>query len=452
MTNKLIFFLFLSVSLSSCAPEWLDVKKDQKMVVPTTNSDLQALLDNTYIFNFAKSPSLGEISSDDIKLNDEQWLSTSSLWQKNAYLWESDIFQGIPSQSNGWDLPYRQVFYANVVLEGLDKLQSTKEKTKEWQETHGAALFWRSWAFYHLVQIFSNAYNAKTASSDPGIPLPLESDVNIKHKRATLEQSYHQIQTDLEKAILFLPTTVPYPTRPSQSAAYGLLARVYLQKGDYNKSYENAALSYSLSKGIMDFNTISPAGTYSFEQFNKEVILENSMEHYSSGILAYSKFVAHPTLLQSYTQADLRKTLFFDSSSTGQHFKGSYSGTLFLFSGISSNEVLLIKMESAFRMGKVPEALELYNLLLRMRTKDTLYVAKEKITLDDILLQRRLELPFRGLRWTDIKRLNTQGYNIELQRNILGKTYNLPSNDNRYSLPIPPDVIAINPGIVQNPR
>ena len=71
--------------------------------------------------------------------------------------------------------------------------------------------------------------------------------------------------------------------------------------------------------------------------------------------------------------------------------------------------------------------------------------------LDTILVERRKELAFRGIRWSDLRRLNKEGWNITLTRNLNGVMYTLPPNSELYTLPIPPDVINSS-GIIQNPR
>ena len=59
----------------------------------------------------------------------------------------------------------------------------------------------------------------------------------------------------------------------------------------------------------------------------------------------------------------------------------------------------------------------------------------------------------RGLRWTDLRRLNRDPrYAVTLTRSINGTTYMLPPNDARYVYPIPDAVIAANPGMEQNVR
>jgi len=72
--------------------------------------------------------------------------------------------------------------------------------------------------------------------------------------------------------------------------------------------------------------------------------------------------------------------------------------------------------------------------------------------LGQILAERRKELCFRGIRWSDLRRLNQDPtYAVTLQRLLNGTTYTLPANDLRYTLLIPLDEIQIS-GLQQNPR
>jgi AAA+ ATPase superfamily predicted ATPase len=95
------------------------------------------------------------------------------------------------------------------------------------------------------------------------------------------------------------------------------------------------------------------------------------------------------------------------------------------------------------------------NHLLVRRWKTGTFVpftaATAEEALDLILLERRKELVFRGVRWMDLKRLNKEGRNIELVRNLDGQIYRLAPNDLRYAMAIPKDIIQMT-GIAQNPR
>jgi hypothetical protein len=70
---------------------------------------------------------------------------------------------------------------------------------------------------------------------------------------------------------------------------------------------------------------------------------------------------------------------------------------------------------------------------------------------DTVLSERRKELPFRGVRWSDLRRLNKESANITLIRKINGAVDTLAPNSKLYALPIPPDVLLLS-GISNNPR
>lgn len=71
-----------------------------------------------------------------------------------------------------------------------------------------------------------------------------------------------------------------------------------------------------------------------------------------------------------------------------------------------------------------------------------------------VLEERRRELAFRGsLRLFDLKRLNREdAFRKEVKHYVGDEEFVLPANDPRYILPLPPRVIAANPGLPQLER
>jgi hypothetical protein len=115
----------------------------------------------------------------------------------------------------------------------------------------------------------------------------------------------------------------------------------------------------------------------------------------------------------------------------------------------------LIRAEAYARQNKTDLALADLNLLLSKRFKSGQFTpitntdAKQALKL--ILMERRKELMFRTLRWSDLKRLNKEpDYAGNLTRKINGVVYELKPNGIRYTLQIDGDVIQIS-GMQQNP-
>jgi hypothetical protein len=132
-----------------------------------------------------------------------------------------------------------------------------------------------------------------------------------------------------------------------------------------------------------------------------------------------------------------------------------YSESAFVFSGIATDEMYLIKAECLARAGKVDEGIQTLNALLIKRWKTGTFVPFVAANVNDamtkILKERRKELVFRTLRWEDLRRLqNDPLFSVTPKRIVNGQEYSLEPNSPRYLLKIPPTVIQLT-GIQQNP-
>jgi hypothetical protein len=454
-----IVLLLTGIMIVSCSKStFLDKKPNTTLVVPSTLADFQALLDNTAVMG--QIPVLGEISADNFYAGNNSW-PTLDVPERNAYVWAADIYGG-QGQIQDWDVPYQQVFYANVVLDGLPGVQVDSSNITQWNTIKGAALFTRAFAFYNLAQLFAPAYDSATAGTDPGIPLRLTADINAVSVRSTVQQTYDRILYDLHIAEILLPSVVPYynRNRPSLAAAQALLARAYLSMRNYMQAQSSAdSCLQTYPNSLMDYNPLDPTSIYPVSKFNSETLYQGNLLTYTQ-ILAgnfYPQCVIDSVLYQSYAPNDLRRVIFYRTTSAGSpYLKGSYNGGAYPFGGLATDETYLIRAEGRARSGDMNGAMDDLNTLLKTRWRAgtfTVFTASSPTeALDTILLERRKELPFRGLRWTDLRRLNKEGYNITVTRNLSGQYYYLkPTDIKLYTLPIPPDVISFS-GMPQNPR
>lgn len=315
-------------------------------------------------------------------------------------------------------------------------------------------MFFRGYTFCKLLSMFAKGYNETTKNTDLGIPLRLSSDFNDVSVRSNVGSSYDQVVSDLKIAARLLSAERPqFTERPSKRAAFGALAEVYLVMHQYQQAKLYADSCLLIAGDLMDYNQFDVTSSTPFPVDNDEVIINVLANRRGFSTGSYS---VDTTLYKSYDDMDLRRDLFFRKvNDTTYAFKGSYFQPSYLFTGIATDEIYLIRAECNARAGNLQDAVEDLNTLLAKRyvtgsfTPYEVVGASELLSL--ILNERRKELVFRDLRWSDIKRLNLDGEVIDITRVINGSPKVLKANDNRFALAIPNREINIS-GMKQNPR
>jgi hypothetical protein len=419
--------------------------------VPNKVQDLQALLDNTRTMNQNQTGDMGEIGAADFQTKYSSFLTFEARY-RNAYIWSAadDFYQG---DDPDWNYSYQAILFTNLALEGIINITRDATNSASWDNVKGSALFFRAFDFYNLAQQYCKPYT-NTAATDLGIPLRINSDINQVSKRSTVKETYDRIIQDLNQAKDLLPIVPSFKTRPSKAAVYGLLARVYLSMRDYPNALVNANACLATSNKLIDYSTLDLTLSNPVPEFNDEVIFHSTL-----GLVAPfydSNLDVVPDLLNSYSPNDLRLKVFFNYNGSNTAFIGSYDGSILFFSGLAVDEILLISAECNARSGNIQEALTSLNTLLKNRYPKTGYLdfttQDKNILISKILLERRKELCFRGLRWADLRRLNQEDlYKTTLVRVLNNQTYQIPPNDLKYVLPFDNKEI-VNSGIQQNPR
>jgi hypothetical protein len=454
MNVKITYLFICCLSLISCnKKEFLDEKPDSDVFVPTTLDDFQTLLDNEV--KLGVTPVLGDLSADNYNLTPSFWQSLGTK-ERNAYIWSRDIYNGEGNISD-WNSPYEQVLYANVVLDGLKKVTATSANGQQWNNLKGAALFIRAYAFYNLAQVFALPYKDESATEDLGIPLKLTPNVDESIKRSTVQQTYDQIREDLLEAKELLSNEVTNNrNRPNKPAALAQLARVHLSMRQYSKAGGYADSCLQLYNLLIDYNT-SINGARPFDRTNVETMYQSKFVETNvlKGGVNTRECTVDSILFNTYDVNDLRRSLFFTINSGKANLKGSYSGTITAFTGLATDEMYLIRAECRARAGDVSGAMNDLNTLLVQRWKTGTYTPYTASTpgqaLNIVLYERRREMPFRGVRWTDIRRLNLEDAGITPKRTLNNLDYILQVNSPLYALPIPPDALQLG-GYEQNNR
>ena len=139
-----------------------------------------------------------------------------------------------------WKQRYRGIFRANYALEHMNDIETWSSPNKK-NQLLCEVYFLRAWYYFNLAQVFN------------GVPLFTDTaSQNENAPRATPEQVYAQIASDLKAAIEVAPNT-KYPEcgigRASKWAAEGMMARVWLfYTGFYKKADLPLAEGGSVSK------------------------------------------------------------------------------------------------------------------------------------------------------------------------------------------------------------
>ncbi|MDB5199264.1 MAG: RagB/SusD family nutrient uptake outer membrane protein [Chitinophagaceae bacterium] len=449
-TIKRIFLLIpvIIITCSSCS-KFLDKKADKSLVVPATLQDAQALLDFYSLMN-SFYPSMGGQSDDDFYILDTYWSGIATVNQDN-YIWAKENYN-----ESEWGYMYQVALQANLVLETITGIELTSNNLADYNRIKGSALFYRANAFFQLTQHYTIPYDKSTAVIALGVPLRLTTDISVANTRATQQQTYDKIIADLTIAAAILPANTTPVSRPSKAAAFGLLARTFLTMEDYLHAGLYADSCLQLNNNLLDYKTLNGSITQPFSRFNAEVIFPSNLIA-PSMLVGVNNWKVDSLLYKSYDANDLRKTLFYQSNSTGGFgFRGSYDGSGTVFSGITTAEVLLTRAECKARLGDKDGAMADLNTLLEKRWKAGLFIRLTATSTDDALIkilnERRKELVLRGLRWFDLRRLNKDPrFAKTLTRKVNGQLYQLPPGDSRYTFYIPHKVIDLS-GIQQNTR
>lgn len=443
----------MALSIVSCK-DFLDEVSDRSLAVLTKVDEYQQLLDNTLMHSNA--PGITDMGTDDIYILPNEWGAAYHV-SRNAYVWAPDIYEGATTitATMDWRHPYEAVYYSNVVIDGMKDIKVNSEELVRYNDVLGQALFFRAFHHYVLQETFGHPFIPATAQQDLSIPLRLSSDVLVNVQRATVEQAFDLIIVDLQEAVrlLSMDYQVRIKSRPSKAAAHALLSRIYLTMQNYEYAKSHADTSLVLYNTLLNFNDLSPSNQLPFPD-NIEVLFAVRQNAHLGGVNA----AVSEELLQMFNPGDLRKDIYFQPhlQTNTSRINTLYSGNRIPFAGLAVDEVYLNRAECRVRLGDVEGALEDLNLILINRHipshyRPVAYDTPENV-LNHVLQERRKQLVFRGVRWSDLRRLNQDSHTSKtITREINGITYSIPPNSNRYVYPIPLDEISLN-NLVQNNR
>jgi hypothetical protein len=464
--KKIIVILsaFLVVILPSCKKKFLDlfppdqVANDQAI---TDEAGMQAAVNGLYSALRSNNlygrsvPFYGDIMADNA------FISTTN---SNRYIAEFN-YTYISTNANSlgtWGSAYAAILRANNIINANIPVTPNTNQLK------GEALTMRALMYLNLVNWFAKPFTVDPSAE--GVPVVLNYDPFSKPSRAKVSEVYAQIDKDLNDAFGLL-TVTKNSSYVTKYAARAIQARVALFKGDWNTA-KTAALDVVTNGG---FTLTTAANLFNYWKnpapvSNKlETIFEiasDAVNNNGTNALAYfydqagyGDAISSDDLYNQYSATDARKGLFLTGTRAGLTVRivNKYPNTTNAADKddtkvIRYAEVLLTLAEAYYRTGDEVNARLYLNMVAKQRDPSFAgFASTGAQLLSDIILERRKELAFEGMRYLDLLRLNLDVVRVNINNNYVGITpLTLAASNFRRIFPVPQNERDANTNISQN--
>jgi hypothetical protein len=457
--NKIILYLFFVVLFASCENE-LNVEPKQRedaSITLSTEAGITNILTGTYALAANGNAYGGRILvyadllgvSAAINTTDFRWRGTfgelRQMYNKEM-LSDNIIIEGTYSRC------YEMINAANTVIENIDKVKDPNKRTV----MIGEANFLRSLAYFDLVRFFAKPYVSGQANNQLGVVIRPNAIYNfntdLSKERSTVDEVYKVIIDGLNLAYANLPDQNSFYA--DKYAAKALLARVYLQQGNYDEA-RDAANDVIENSGHGLSQTYAAAFNHDTDltedvfaiQITKQTGVNDLVTFYASESNGgrNGDFSIRDHYLEKFSDPDDRVAFNYVDDGTGRTLTSKYTDQFANVGIIRLAEMYLIRAEANFRkgtaLGNAP--LDDINIIRTRANAGNL----STLTLDDILLERELELGMEGFLIHDIKRTKRS---IDISED--GDGTNLILYDaNNLVFPIPLKETDANKKITQNP-
>jgi starch-binding outer membrane protein, SusD/RagB family len=443
----LYVWLMAGIALSSCEDRLREILPRTAIAPEAVASaqDVERLLIGAYdghqsggagaSFNY-----LGYLT-EDLSADNLQWRATffqHGEVDRNTILPENVLVQRY------WIYSFVANYRTNEILEIIQGLDAAAFPAGRRDQIIGEAHYLRAYAYYRLVTLFG------------GVPIAIPNTLE-PIPRNTEEEVWNQIVADLNMAIDLAPT---FTNREfaSKESARALLARVHLIRQNWAEARDLAEEVINSGRFTLaaDYASIFRGGAGTSEIIMQLTNTETEAESFHGFFLLdqdpYNPFgtggrlelPVHPSLIAAYEPGDVRRDASIAPARPGfyQALKYPSGGTgddPFYINRIS--EMYLISAEASAEAANSPAAgIGRLNELRAVRGLGPVAPGSMDAFRDAVLHERRVELAFEGVRWTDLKRT---GRAIEVLPNV--------TSPNQLLYPVPTTELDVNPNLVQNP-
>ena len=411
-------------------------------------------------FGYMSSLHATDMMSEDICMGASHWFNYDYQLDNRMYNYRRVLAH--------WTNYYTVIAKANEIISLYPDGGDTVDK----KGLLGQAKSMRALAYLHLIQLFQNptAADGGIDSAAPGVPLmytaadgKTEEEIANAKGRNTVADILAQIELDLTSAVELLEAGYVRPNKNyiDASVANGLLARYYLLSQQWSKAAEaanKARKGYSMmpatNAGLYDgFVTVNNVEwMWGFAHTTETQTTYASFFSMISNLApGYAGMALAPRLIDArlYSQipdTDYRKAWFNGPEGSNQATEAAslpYANIKFghlsdwtdNYMYMRAAEMVLIEAEAYVRMGDGAKGAQVLKVLMDARQPGWDKVA---VTVDDIHLQRRIELWGEGFAYYDLKRLN-KGIDRTYEGNnhLAGYKLAVPARDVRWTYQIP---------------
>lgn len=452
--KRYIAILITSLLISSCADE-LNLEPQNSITEDLALADadaLQSVLVGAYD-RMTDDDLYGgwfQMTSDLLGTNnDVNWAGT---FTEPGDMWNKVMTSNNAQVEVTWTEGYEAINTTNIILAHLDVVEDDDERAR----MEGEAKFIRGSIYFDLVRLFGKDWADGDPSVNLGIPLKL-TPTNLVYdpaqhviSRSTVADVYDQVISDLTDAEAMLPEENGfYATTWSAKA---MLARVALQQRNYDEArikandiIENGPFSL-VERVAQEFNQDNNTSEDIFAVQITNQDGENALQTFYAATSFNGRrdirVRAEYEALFDETDERYLSLIYFDASD--RRLSGKFQDQFGNIPLIRLAEMYLIRAEGNLlaggQVGSNTPGEDLQVLRDRARATNP---APADPTIDDIMLERKLELAFEGNFLHDIRRREAT---IE-QRG----TFNW--NADELVLPIPQRELDSNSGLKgqQNP-
>ena len=449
-----ILVLVAGLGMSGCSNFLKESSQDE--VIPKTVYDYSELVLN--YMGYSDIWQMLFVLSDETQLRSDvfDWGDdySYSMEVEGVFTWQPDMWELEGATASGYEETYSAIMGFNAVLDDIDGAVGTQE---ERDMVKAEALGLRALAYYYLVNLFGEPYNANKQA--PGVPLKLTGVLEENGmSRNTVEEVYAQIVDDLEEAVF-----AKYPKRRGNYRMNGttvdiILSRVYLYMEKWEDAVGAASRAIESAEGLTDYTQMPNGMEVPFFLASYDHSEVEWLYGYSYMASSYSFLEASSELLSFYASGDRRYDLWFPLAAYGMNIvdkKDPYNYEYLPTNTVRISEAYLNRAEARTQCATPDFAGALSDLNELRRHRITGYQDEQSTDnlLERIRTERRLELCFDWHRWFDLRRygMPSISHDYKAQYDDPWMTYTLREKDPLYTLPLPTSAMENNMSLQQNP-